>query len=161
MGVGIQIHALAALPPGKRPGTLCTGGQLGPRDGLDGWGKSRPSGIRSPYSPARSESKSLYSSSNSWYVLMFYIPCPTTGPYILINTFLSHAFSFFIAMSVSSHLSLQTLQSILILMKHQLDAQFVLYIFVSILYMFRAILCSSSGESIVSIQHLVCVSLCM
>jgi len=35
-----------------------------------------------------------------------------------------------------------------------------LYIFISILYMFRATSCSSSGESIVSIQHLVYVTLC-
>ena len=34
------------------------------------------------------------------------------------------------------------------------------YIFISILYMFRATPCSSSGESIVSIQRLVYVSLC-
>jgi hypothetical protein len=32
--------------------------------------------------------------------------------------------------------------------------------FITILYMFRAKLCSSSGESIVSIQHLVYVTLC-
>jgi hypothetical protein len=25
MGVGIQRHALAALPPAKRPGTYCSG----------------------------------------------------------------------------------------------------------------------------------------
>jgi hypothetical protein len=41
-----------------------------------------------------------------------------------------------------------------ILTNNQLDAQLFLYIFISILYMFRATLCSSSGESIVSIQHL-------
>jgi hypothetical protein len=34
------------------------------------------------------------------------------------------------------------------------------YVFISILYMFRATPCSSSGESILSIQHLVCVTLC-
>ena len=34
------------------------------------------------------------------------------------------------------------------------------YIFIPILYMFRAPLCSSSGESIVLIQHLVYVALC-
>jgi hypothetical protein len=43
---------------------------------------------------------------------------------------------------------------------NQLDAQFLLYIFISILYMFRVTLCSSSGEPIVSIQHLVYVTLC-
>ena len=43
---------------------------------------------------------------------------------------------------------------------NQLDAQFPLYMFISILYMFRAALCSSSGDSTVSIQHVVYVSLC-
>ena len=46
---------------------------------------------------------------------------------------------------------------------NQLDAQFRIYIyiyifiylFISILYMFRTTLCSSSGESIVSIHHLL------
>ena len=41
MGVGSQRHASAALPPGRRPGTHCTGGWMGPRAGLDGCGKSR------------------------------------------------------------------------------------------------------------------------
>jgi hypothetical protein len=36
MGVGVQRHALAALPPGKRCVTHCTGGWVGPRAGLDG-----------------------------------------------------------------------------------------------------------------------------
>jgi hypothetical protein len=36
MGVGGQRHAPAALPPGKRPGTHCIGGWVGPRVGLDG-----------------------------------------------------------------------------------------------------------------------------
>jgi hypothetical protein len=35
MGVGGQCHAPAALPPGKRPGTHCTGGCVGPRASLD------------------------------------------------------------------------------------------------------------------------------
>jgi hypothetical protein len=42
MGVGGQLHAPAALPPGKRPSTHCIGGLVGPRVGLDGCGKSRP-----------------------------------------------------------------------------------------------------------------------
>jgi hypothetical protein len=42
MGVGGQHHAPAALPTGKRPGTHCTGGWVGPRAGLDGCGKSPP-----------------------------------------------------------------------------------------------------------------------
>jgi hypothetical protein len=47
-----------------------------------------------------------------------------------------------------------------ILVNDQLDAQFLFYIFISILYMFRATSCSSSREPIVSMQHLVCVTLC-
>jgi hypothetical protein len=42
MGVGGQNHAPAALTPGKRPGTHCIGGWVGPRAGLDGCWKSRP-----------------------------------------------------------------------------------------------------------------------
>jgi hypothetical protein len=41
-GWGGQHQAPAALPPGKRPGTHCIGGWVGPRAGLDGCGKSRP-----------------------------------------------------------------------------------------------------------------------
>jgi hypothetical protein len=37
---------------------------------------------------------------------------------------------------------------------------FLFYVFISILYMFRAASCSSSGESTVSIQHLAYVTLC-
>jgi hypothetical protein len=56
MGVGGQHQAPAALPPGKIPDTHCIGGWVGPRAGLDGCGKSRPTGIRSPDRPARSQS---------------------------------------------------------------------------------------------------------
>ena len=40
--MGAQRHTPAALPPGKRPGTLCVGSWGGPRAGLDESGKSRP-----------------------------------------------------------------------------------------------------------------------
>ena len=40
MEVGGQCHALAALAPGKIPGTHCTGGWLGPMASLDGCRKS-------------------------------------------------------------------------------------------------------------------------
>jgi hypothetical protein len=42
MGVGCQRHAPDALPPGKRTGTLSTGGWVCPRVGLEGCAKSRP-----------------------------------------------------------------------------------------------------------------------
>jgi len=40
MGGG-QRHALAALPSGKRPGTHCIGGRVGPTPGLEEYGKPR------------------------------------------------------------------------------------------------------------------------
>jgi hypothetical protein len=56
MRVGGQLHAPATLPPGKIPVTHFIGGWVGPRACLDGCRKSRPTGIRSPDRPARSES---------------------------------------------------------------------------------------------------------
>jgi hypothetical protein len=47
-GVGGQRHATAALAPGKRPGAHCIGRWVGPRAGLDGYGKSRPHRDSSP-----------------------------------------------------------------------------------------------------------------
>jgi hypothetical protein len=35
MRVGGQLHALVALPLGKKPGAHCIGGWVGPRAGLD------------------------------------------------------------------------------------------------------------------------------
>jgi hypothetical protein len=56
---------------------------------------------------------------------------------------------------------LLTVHLSIILVNDQLDAQFFFYkYFFPFLYMFRANSCSSSGESIVSIQHLVCVTPC-
>jgi hypothetical protein len=46
---------LGRLYPRERPGTHCTEGWMGPGAGLDRCGKSRPTGIRSPDLPARSE----------------------------------------------------------------------------------------------------------
>ena len=42
----------------RRPGTHCTGGWVGPKAGLDGYGKSLLHRVRSPDRPTRS--KSLY-----------------------------------------------------------------------------------------------------
>ena len=38
----LEVHAPAALPKGKNPGTNCIGGWVSPRDGLNGCGKYRP-----------------------------------------------------------------------------------------------------------------------
>jgi hypothetical protein len=51
-----QRHSPIALPPGKTPGTDGIRGWVSSRAGLEGRGKSRPTGIRSPIRPARSES---------------------------------------------------------------------------------------------------------
>jgi len=49
----------------------------------------------------------------------------------------------------------------LIFVNSQLDAQFFfLYLFIPVLYMFRATKCSSSGDSIVSIRPRVYVTVC-
>jgi hypothetical protein len=51
-------------------------------------------------------SEYLYSSHNSWLVLILLITCSTIGPYILLNIFLSNATSLFISISVIGHLNL-------------------------------------------------------
>ena len=48
-GVGGQRHAPAALPTGWKRGTHCTGGWMGPRTGLEGYGISRPYRNSTPY----------------------------------------------------------------------------------------------------------------
>ena len=53
---GVRDATPRPLYSRERPGTHCIGGWVGPRAGLEGCGKSRPSGIRSPDRPARSES---------------------------------------------------------------------------------------------------------
>jgi len=55
MEVGGQRHAPTALPLGKRPGTLSTGGWVGPRADLDNCGKSLPHQdlFRRPFSTQR------------------------------------------------------------------------------------------------------------
>ena len=54
---------------------------------------------------------------------------------------------------------LLTVHFSIFLVNIQLDANFF-NMFISVLYMFRAAMCSSSGESIVSIRYLVYVTLC-
>jgi hypothetical protein len=62
-------------------------------------------------------------------------------------------------------LSLSTLPVVLkplhrLLVNNQLDALFSMYLFISLLYIFGTTQCSSSAESIVSIHHLVYITLC-
>jgi hypothetical protein len=56
--VGVQRHAPAALPPGKRPDIQCRRGWVDPRAGLGGCGKSRSHRdlMPGPDRPARSDS---------------------------------------------------------------------------------------------------------
>ena len=61
MTAALEVGEWSAAGPGRtllweRPGIQCTGGWVGPRAGLDTCGKSRPTGIRSPDRPARSQS---------------------------------------------------------------------------------------------------------
>jgi hypothetical protein len=56
MRVGGQLHAPAALPPGKRPSTHFIGGWVAPEPVWTGAENLAPTGIRSPDRPARSES---------------------------------------------------------------------------------------------------------
>jgi hypothetical protein len=55
-GVCGQCHVPASLPPGKRLGTDCTGGRVGPRGCLDGCGSPTSTGIQSLNCPDHSES---------------------------------------------------------------------------------------------------------
>jgi hypothetical protein len=55
---------------------------------------------------------------------------------------------------------LLTVHLVMILGKWPNWRTILFYVFISILYMFRATSCSSSEESIASIQHLVYVTLC-
>ena len=61
------------LYPRKKTRTHCVGGWVGPRVGLDGCGKFRPTGIRSPDRPDHSES-------------LYRLPYP--GPYIYKHFYL-------------------------------------------------------------------------
>jgi hypothetical protein len=54
-GCVVSITPRPALPQ-ERPVTHCIGGWVGPGVSLDRCGKTRPTGIRSPDLPARSES---------------------------------------------------------------------------------------------------------
>ena len=85
MGVGGQCHALAALPPGRRPSIHCIGGWVGLRAGLEGCGKSRPPGIWSPDCPARSELlyRLHYPGSPYTYVHLYTCMCVSIPPSLL------------------------------------------------------------------------------
>ena len=60
-------------PPGERAGAHCIEGWVGPSAGLDRCGISRPTGIRSPDRPARSESQYRLSYPGPFYIIIIYI----------------------------------------------------------------------------------------
>jgi hypothetical protein len=80
MRVGGQLHAPAALPPGKRPSTHCIRCWVGPRADLDSCGKSRPHRDSAPDRPARSES-------------LYRLSYPRRKYYKFYNTILVSSFS--------------------------------------------------------------------
>jgi len=90
--------------------------------------------------------------------------------YELISKLLSHPIKLYkTSVTVSHKLPEKSKLQIYILLtvhlgtdcvNNQLDALLFLNVFISLLYMFRATQCSSSGESIVSIHHLVYITLC-
>jgi hypothetical protein len=92
-----------------------------------------------------------------WFLDVWYICAPCTKMSVLRSVcqirmrHRTHISGYYVLLTV--HLSI-------ILVNYQLDAQFFFHIFISILYMFRATSCSSSGESIVWTQHLLYVTLC-
>jgi hypothetical protein len=47
-GGGLSTPRPGRFTPGERPGTHCIGGWVGPRDDLDGCGKSRPPPVFDP-----------------------------------------------------------------------------------------------------------------
>ena len=67
-GVVSQRHDPAGLSPGKKPGTHFTVSWMGPRPGVGGCGKTRPTGIRSSDRPARIASRYTELSRPTKYV---------------------------------------------------------------------------------------------
>jgi hypothetical protein len=67
-GVGCQRHVPASLLPEKRTNAHCTGGWEGLRADLDGSGKTRCTGIRTPGPPNSSESLYRLSYSGPLFV---------------------------------------------------------------------------------------------
>jgi len=78
MEEGGQCHVVATLPTGKRHGTLCIGGLMGPRASLDQCGKFCPSGIWSPACPAHSKSACASCGRNYGLVWLLVQECETS-----------------------------------------------------------------------------------
>jgi hypothetical protein len=74
MGVGGQGHALAALPPGKIPGTHCAGGWVSLGPGPDGGENLAPIGVRAPNREDRGESlcRLRYTASRVYVNILYY-----------------------------------------------------------------------------------------
>jgi hypothetical protein len=84
--MGCVVNAtLRPLYPRETPGTHCIGGWMGLRAGLDVCRKSRPTGIRSPDRPARSESlyRLRYSCPHVVFMLFHLVYADTVAEFLL------------------------------------------------------------------------------
>ena len=100
--MAVQRHLLAALSPGKRYGSFCTGGCVRPRDGLERCGKSIPN--RDSIAGPSSCSESLYRLS---YPCAF--PCIISTYLHLINTLsVQHGFVLHSSTEIRGHRFLHT-----------------------------------------------------
>jgi len=78
MEEGGHCHAVATLPTGKRHGTLCIRGWMGPRASLDQCGEFRPSRLWSPACPAHSKSACASCGRNYGVVWLLVQECETS-----------------------------------------------------------------------------------
>ena len=83
--MGGQRHAPAALTPGERLSTHCTGDWVGPRVGLDGCGKSRPYRDLNP-GPSSPQHSRSYQFRRQTVILVVTIKFMITFQNLIINT---------------------------------------------------------------------------
>ena len=99
------------------------------------------------YSPARTRPRNQLFSESSLGWLPDHLPCHKTGILTLCcSRKYKSWFCLYIYIYIYIYISL-TVHLGIILVNNQLDALFSMYLFISLLCVFRATQCSSSGES--------------